>query len=185
MVFESNILNLAEQADFLDLLRENDKSIVDHPWKLLFESRHDNLTRLTFINKVWDHSNVLILIQLKDDCIIGGFTKIGWQKSNMFTSDYEEDKDAFLFYFKSPDKHEPFICNIESRKIEKAIGYDSDDRTAIACFGSPFAFYIEDGLFVCQYCGTYGDYPHGSNYLAGDSSYSGTNPIVEVFEIQM
>ena len=54
-IFRTNILSDTEQEQFLDLLRDNNKSIVDYPWKLIYDSTKDGLKSDTFVNKVYDH----------------------------------------------------------------------------------------------------------------------------------
>ena len=58
------------------------------------------------------------MIELRGECLIGGYTKIGRSSAiyhGTCTSEQEHraDKDVFVFYLKSPDNHKPFISNIK------------------------------------------------------------------------
>ena len=192
-LFESKILNDDEKDKLLNLLAENNKSIADYPWKLIFESSKDGLERQAFIDKVWDHPNILILIGLIGlpetvECVIGGYTSLGWYKS--YDEEYVADKEAFVFYLKSAPNYRPFISNVKQDvgSISEAVGHDIFDKTAWACFGSTYLIYIENNMFRQQMNGEYNNYEqfkHGKPYLAGSTMYSTPDFVVEAFQIQI
>ena len=78
------------------------KDIAKYSWKLLWESSKDGFSKKACTDKVYEKPNILILIQLrgKDGPIIGGYTKIGWDKEIETHNKSTADKDAFLFYLK-------------------------------------------------------------------------------------
>ena len=137
-----------------------------------------------FRDKVQGKPNILLLIRLKGECIIGGYTKIGWiEREN-------SDKDAFLYFLKSPHNHESFISNIEQDKEEDAVGYN------LFCFfgfgrQSWTLYFDEDRLTMQRILETpnYEDFPsaHGQ-ILAGSEEYRkvGYDQVeLEVFQIEM
>ena len=59
-IIESKLLIDDEKDKLLNLLTENNKSIiVDYPWQLIFESQTDGKERQNFIDKVYDKPNIL------------------------------------------------------------------------------------------------------------------------------
>ena len=145
--FESVILNDEQQEDFLNLLQENNKSIGNFSWNLIYRASIDKMNRESFIEKVHGRDNVLVFIQTKDDYIVGGFTSIGWDKELIITSNdqHSADKDAFVFHVKSgnnPEKcYKSFICNVkqDENSWSKALGYRLDTYCA---FGDTWVFYV-------------------------------------------
>ena len=87
----------------------------------------------TFANKIWDVPNILILIEITDKCVIGGYSKVGWKSDKISSLKHENDrawgadKDAFLFSGDrmTPDTHNIHICNIKQDQdsISHALGY--------------------------------------------------------------
>ena len=129
-IFESTLLNDCDKYKLLNLLEKNNKIISKYPWKLIYDSRKDGLEKDNFIEIVHGKPNILILIQLKgkQGSIVGGYTKRGWNKSmpdGLYSS--STDKDAFVFYLKSPDNYQPFISNIKQNEdaINNALTYYS------------------------------------------------------------
>ena len=122
-VFESAFLNQVEHDKFLSLLSDNNKSIVNYPWKLLYQSSKDGLTKATFTEKVHHKRNVLLLIKLKDDgaeSIVGGYTKSEWDVDEpSVTSSYNtwhSDKDAFVYCFRA-NTHSLFQMLTKIRRV--------------------------------------------------------------------
>ena len=160
--FESTILSDFEQDEFLDFLRKNNKLIVDHSWKLLYKSSKDGFDQKVFVDKVFDNPNVIMLWQINGQCVIGGYTKTGWNKefyqsSSINDSNYEswtKDKDVFIFYFKSKEKHASFISNVKQDKksISRSVGYcyQSIWQSWIYLTGSPD--YYDKEEIVLDWC---------------------------------
>ena len=71
-IFESNMLNDTEREKMFDLLESSNKEIVDYPWKLIFHSEKDGKRQTSFIEKVFDHPNVILFMKLNKECVIGG-----------------------------------------------------------------------------------------------------------------
>ena len=96
----------------------------------------------TFDDSVYGWNNVVILIQLKGECIIGGYTKTGWQHTK---SGYSVDPDAFIFHLQSPDDQiKPFIVDIkqDEESVSKALFCDWEvDKIEYAVF--EWAFHLE------------------------------------------
>lgn len=192
-IFETKILSDTEQEEFLNLLTENKKSIANDHWKLIFDSKKDGLDTKTFIAKVFDHDNILLLIQLKKECVIGEYTKTGWSKDiieddNFGYEAWSADKDAFAFYFKSSEDYKPFISNVKEGKEAKALGYNKE---RYGTMGQYWLFFIFNNRFNEQ--GQWNDgratfepFGHKQNYLTGSyNKYSATKDIVlEVFQIE-
>ena len=190
LTFASKILNEDEREKFLNLLQANDKIIVDYPWKLIFDSEEDGLGFDSFTSKVHGHRNVLLLIELNGECVIGGYTKIGWTKGiNTFT--WKEDNDAFVYYLKSPKNYKPFISSIDVNAgySSKVIGHYPPSWKSYACIGYTFLFYIQECKFHQQ--ANYSrnaieTFKHGESLLTASHDYNGTEYIViEVFQIEM
>ena len=76
-IFDSNLLTETEQDKLLDLFQKYNEEIVNNSWISIFDSAKDGFERDTFIDKVHDKQNILLLIKLKGDTIIGGYTKAG------------------------------------------------------------------------------------------------------------
>ena len=147
-IFESSILNDIEKNKLLKLLKDNNKNeIVDHSWNLSFDSKKDGFLRSRFVEKVHGKPNVTLLIRLKGECIIGGYTKNGWDKTiNHYA--YRPDKDAFVYYLKSNTNKDinddPFVSNVQQteEKINHALGYDYN---CYGCFGETWLWYFKNG----------------------------------------
>ena len=190
--FESSILNDAEKEEFLDLLRENDKLIVDYPWKLLYDSNKDGLQHSKFVSKVFGHPNVIMIFKINNECVIGGYTKTGWIKSFYASlslyEDWTKDENMFVFYFKSKKNYKPFVSNIKKgeQSVKKCIGYN---KQCWGTLGKTWMFYICENKFRQQANSAWNNietFPHGSEYLTGSdamSYYDSENVLVEVFEI--
>ena len=199
--FESSILNDQQEKDkFIDFLRSNNKlSIVDHPWKLIYESKKQGLKMKNFVENVHDHPNVLLLIELKKECIIGGYTSTGWDKSiNRYT--WTGDKHAFVFYFKNRSKTndvtQPFISNIKQlpNDIKNAIGHDHE---CYGCLGKTWIFYFYDNRFhqqsntiknSCRLFQFNSQLADRIIFLTGDRCYHGLSESeiqMEAFQIEM
>ena len=186
-MFESSILNETEKEQLLNLFKQNNKEIVNYPWNLIFDSRKDKICRAVFGEKVHKKSNVLLLIRLRGECVIGGYTKTGW------INEENKDKDAFLFYLKSAGNYKSFISSIkqdEDECMDQAVGYRD---WGFAGFGTSWALYFSGGYFEMQsvrYADNYEPYPseHGNHLLAGSQVYDHLDVEhveLEVFQIQM
>ena len=149
-LFESDILFGQEQDKFLSLLQENNKIIAKHPWKLLYQSNKDGeINKGKFVKIVHGKMNILSLIRLNEDCIIGGYTKVGWATTTpslVCGYNYYSDGDAFLFYFKSNNNdHQPFISNItDSRKKYALSDHPTDPQDLYGAFGQGYLLYFQD-----------------------------------------
>ena len=198
--FESKILSEDDQEKFIALLIKNSKDIVDSSWKLIFDSSKDGLTSAAFVDKVYDHSNVLMFIQAKDQCIIGGYTKTGWDKKTLKVAKarnsemWTADKDAFIFYLKAPNSYydAPFISNIKQngRHYKRALGYSPGyyESGYYATFGYTWPFCMLEGRFQSRqndHSNNYEEFPNGKKQLTGSDSgyYNITNVVIEVFQI--
>ena len=205
-IFESRLLTDNEKDKLIKLLTENNKTIVNHEWELIFESAKDGMKRDTFIDKIYSKRNVILLIKLRNDTIIGGFTKAGWDKSKTkdeYGDGWSEDKDAFVFYLQSPEKYDPFIANIRQKDdlVDHALAYT---RKNYGMFGHCWVFYFEDRQgdgkqrFILQHhhweggsidsrrYGNYEAFGHGKKCLSGswdDRNNPRENYEIEVFQI--
>ena len=104
-------------------MRKNDKLIIDYPWKLLYRSKQSGLSRTNFVDKVHNKQHIVLLIKIKSECIVGGYTKVGWKtKKKGKPYDYTSDQNAFLFHLKSINYQKAFISNIKQDNISSAIG---------------------------------------------------------------
>ena len=109
--------------------------------------------------------------------VFGGYTKTGWWKNvfaKQFDEDWRGDKDAFLFFIKSPHCSIPFISNIkqDEKSISKALGYSTD---TFGNFGKRWAFYIKDQRFYQQDNGRNNNYElfgHKKEYITGSDYYN-------------
>lgn len=72
--------------------------------------------------------NIDIIYELMNECVVGGYTKKGWRKFEEEEGivSVRADKDAFVFYLRSPEKYDPFISNVkpDEAAISKALTYD-------------------------------------------------------------
>ena len=195
--FESKILTDDEQEEFMDFLTRNSKRIVDYSWKLIFDSREDSLEVNKFVDKVHDHPNVLLLIQVEGDTVIGGYTKVGWSKHIYNTYKFEDvwtaDKDAFAFYFKSPHKKDPFISNVkqDTNSFSNAICHS---KGYYALFGNCWLFCMKpfnkvnngntfDSRFNKE--NNYENYPYGWTFITGKKKTAVSDVVIEVFQIEI
>ena len=186
-IFESSILNEEEKDQLLSLFKKYDKEIVLYPWKIIFDSKKDTICRDNFIEKVHGKTNVLLLIRLKGECVIGGYTKTGWIEEE------NSDKDAFIFYLKSPGNYNPFISNIkqdDKSMYDDAVGYCG----AYCGFGAvSWIIYFNSTHFEMQSIHSapnYDDFPsdHGNDLLAGSFDYDHLHieqVQLEAFQIEM
>ena len=72
---ESKILTEDDKDKLFALLKANDKTIMNHPWKLIYDSSQDDFK--SFVKKVYGNPNVILIVELKGKSIIGGYTKTG------------------------------------------------------------------------------------------------------------
>ena len=146
-----------------------------------------------FIAKVYDKQNVLLLIELNKECVVGGYTKTGWNIPTMTNDEwthYVADIDAFLFHFKSSEQFEPFISNVrdDSESICKALAHDLLFGSSYAGFGCNWMLYIDCGMI--EQSGAYGNenyesFRYGARYLTGKNRYKNAFLVIEVFQIQI
>ena len=204
-LFESKILSETEQERFMQFLEQNNKTITDYSWQSIFDSRKDGLKCSTFIDKVHDHQNVILLIQVQGDTVIGGYTKTGWSKTiheNAANGDgdaFSADKDAFVFHFKSSNGNNPFISNVkqDQRSISNALGYW---KGHYGMFGSFWLFCMhpidydisrenENSTFDSRchegWNNNYECYAYEWRYITGAALSCIDNVVIEVFQIQM
>ena len=147
------------------------------------------------MDKVHGLCNVLILIQVKSECIIGGYTKTGWNrqihKQCQITDDEEfsQDKDAFVFYLKSPNNKDPFISNVkqDEESIKNALGYA---RGYYGIFGYTWLFMMmpgdEQNTFDLRGANeNYETYPYGWKYVTGKYYNDESDIVIEAFQIEM
>lgn len=198
--FESRLLNEVEVEKLLRLLSENNKSITNHDWKLIFESKVDGKDKDNFVDTVYGKEDVLMLIKIKGDIIIGGYTKTGWDEYintlSKYNPKWSADKDAFVFYIQSPEKYEPFIAHVKKDhdSIKHAIGYYGN---AYGVFGhtSNCVFYVNENLQLLEgsqiedgYDGwtNYMKYGHGQAHLTADDSgfFNQHEYDFEVFQVE-
>ena len=184
-VFDSEILSDEDQFELLDLLKKNNKEIANFTPKLLYRSTRDGINRSDFVPKVHGIPNVIVFIHLHKECIIGGFTKCGWDKE-LNEYDWRPDKDAFVFHLKSPKKLKPWISNIkqDSKSINHALGHDN---ISYACFGSTWIFDVMAGEYYQQKNhkqNSFEQFPDGHGYLSADSKYDIDSEIqIEAFQM--
>ena len=184
----------------MKLLYKNDKDIVNYAWKVIFNSSNDDF--VNFREKVFDKKNILLLIELKGECVIGGYTKRGWESSEYYEendlNDGEEvwhaDKDVFVFYLKSPQNHESFISNLkqDDESISHGVGYTSN---SFGNLGDCWPFFIfewdKKGVEFESQENTeennFEKFQHGSQWLTGSIQYQtveGNQMKIEAFQIQ-
>ena len=188
--FESKLLNDEEKDKLLNLLKQNNKSIADYSWKLVFESREDGKKTDIFIKKVYNRPNIILLIKLQGQTIIGGFTKTGWNKS-IKRYKWSADKNAFVFFLQSKDGHESFISNVKQNEeaVDHALGYYGNQY---GMFGYCWIFYVTNESLYQQWhhgderYGNYEPFKHGQRYLGQSSgrSYNCDQWDIEAFQIQ-
>ena len=196
-LFKSNILDMDDQHQFINLLMDNNKTITNHSWELIYDSTKDGLDVNGFANKVHNKSNILLFFWLNKECIIGGYTKTGWDDSIKHYN-WAHDKEAFVFYLKSPKNYKPFISNVkqDDHSVSKAIGYTYRDMNIFGIFGEYWLLYCMDGTF--QECSNFEEnnyemFEHGSELLSGAESvhrpqisiYNQTVPNIEAFQMVM
>ena len=191
---ESEILDNEDQDKFFKLLKDDDKSIanMECEWNLIFDSNKDGFKRDTFVSKVHGEPNVVIIIELKKECIIGGYTKKGWDSS---INEYKwiTDNDAFVFYLASKSKQEPFILNVAEENGDASKAVVGHDEGYYGMLGWTWIFFFDDGEFNQQDIEpddyeTFENFPmaHGTT-ITGDESYNGTparHVVIEVFQIK-
>ena len=139
-------------------------------WRLIFDSVKDGRDNDSFHKKVLDHPNVLLLIGLNGgECIVGGYTKTGWRR-DIDDTEESEDKDAFVFQIRSPDRfnRDSFISNVkkETTSISQAIDYSTNEY---GIFGCPWVFCLNGAEYIQYYQGsrsTFEDFPSNMIYLA-------------------
>ena len=200
---ESQLLTEDEINQIFNLFKSNNKDIVNQSWKLIYESKEDGLEKDKFIKNVHDKQNIVFLAKLKRHTIIGGYTKHGWIKQassgyGYVNVCYTADKDAFVFYVKSPENYESFICNVEQdeESICNALGYH---QNGYGNFGYRWIFYVDASSkqFIVQSFSTryeayanYQSFSHGKDCLDGQDAFV-TNVYqrpefeFEVFQIQI
>ena len=179
-IFDSNILNDTEKETLLRLFKTNGKSIVNHPWTLIMDSKKDGLKYETFREKVHGKQNILLLIEMNEECVIGGYTKTGWDRN--LQRGHTADKDAFLFHLKSyesdPWHHkEPYLVNIkqDEESVSHALGYS---EFYYGIFGHFRLFFIEgEDVFINE------AFKKDSEWLNTSSTYHGGLVYYEVFQI--
>ena len=113
-------------------MRQNNKSIVNYKLALIYDSEIDGLGFDIFNSNVHNRSNLMLLIELSGECVIGGYTKTGWTESMVDHDNCIQDSEAFVFHLHSPNKHRSFISNIKKDAISKynALMYDIDTEMA-------------------------------------------------------
>ena len=201
MIFESNLLDYEDREKLLNLLNNNDKEIVNYSWKLIFDSAKDGFGEESILNKMNCKQNIFLLIKLKGDIIIGGYTRTGWNASTTkprTATGARSDKDAFVFYLKSPRNYQPFISNVrqDEKSSFKALGYGNSSYYGL--FGDKWIFYFSVQLMDMnalglQYHhgseedGNYEEFSHGQNFLSGEDVYWYTTDEfdMEVFQIEI
>ena len=134
--FESEIFNEEYETKFLNLLRQTNKLIADKSWQLIFNSSKDGFKRSKFIEKVHGKENVLLVFELNGECIVGGYTKTGWDAGLDVGCKWNGDKDAFVFYLLSPQNHDPFVSNIKQ---------DEEYFAEAICHHDDYMHYLEVG----------------------------------------
>ena len=203
--FDTEILNDdTEQEKFTSFLSENKKITPDSSFKLLYRSLRDGLNKKSFVERVYQKRNILLVIKVKDkdnECIIGGYTKTGWDNDEpahkSSTYQYYSDKDAFVYCFKSANnEHPPFISNIRQTDddfISHAICDTCDDLVsdpAFGAFGHSWIFWFtENGIYLKSHGGG-GRYSNYEQFASGSSTKlhggNSANLIqLEVFQIEM
>ena len=196
-VFNSELLTEEEQDNFLSFLAANDKIIVEYPWKLIYKACKNELSHKTFSEHVHGHKNVLLLIKYKyendlnGECIIGGYTKTGWNKNGVVSGrsyDYNCDKDAFVFCFKSSKGYKACISNIKQDK-ESILDATGNHYNLYGGFGHDYIFYFSNQSLQLQSNGisnSYEQFEHGQRVLDGSNGYQITNNVqIEVFQIEI
>ena len=154
--FESNLLNDEQKDKLLKLLDDSNKEIANWPWSREYESAKHGFTTSAFAEKIHNKQNIVLLIKLNDDIIIGGYTKTGWDESKVVENSWIADKDAFVFYLESPEKYESFISNVKQDEdsISKALGYNTH---YYGMFGATWVFaFAKDFFAVQEQSDTYG-----------------------------
>ena len=190
-ILKSKILTDEEQEKFIIFLKSNNKDIMNCSWKLIFDSTKDGLKCDKFVNKVYDHPNILLLIELNGECIIGGYTKTGWNKEiyeNLDGDTYEEkwtaDKDAFVFNFKSVTKEDPFISSVkqDAESLSHTLGHC---KQFVATFGWCWLFCIFQERFELRQHrenNNFEPFPNNDPYITRSGEYARVNDVViEVF----
>ena len=164
--FESSILNQNEKQQLLNLFQKYNKDIVNHHWQTIFDSKKHKINRDVIADKVHKRPNILVLVRINGEFVIGGYTKTGWfQREN-------SDKDAFVYFLKSSTSNNSFISNVIEGCEAEAIGYTN---AAFFGFGAvSWIMYFGSGYLCMQeihLTTNYEDFPekHGK-YLIGDTN---------------
>ena len=195
-LFETKILSDQEQDEFIDFLKVNNKTIINYPWKLIYDSSKLGLFRNKFIVNVQYRKNILLLIKLRssvwnEECIIGGYTSVGWTtKTAKYRCEYGRDKDAFIFYFKSNySDQKPFISNVKRDSIDSAVASHYCDY---GIFGNRIFHFTSDiwgdrfrQLHYTYDASGYDDFPDGIPMITGSKTFNDNikNVKLEVFQI--
>ena len=195
-LIESSILTEDEHDEFLNFLSQNNKPIVDYPLKLIYDCPQKHKKgAYTFAKKIWDVANILILIEIMGKVVIGGYTKVGW-KADKYSglnhkddTEWDADKDAFVFFWRSSDDRDPqnpYICNIkqDQESISHALGYSQSEYCRL---GSSFVFY--NGNCLCQFqhkedTNYFEAYPHDNGWLTGGMYNYIWDYKMEIFQIE-
>ena len=189
---ESQLLSEDEKDKLLDLLIQNDKSsFVDSSWKLIFSSYDYGTDMTRFADVVYDKTNIMIIVEVDGNAIVGAYTKTGWKKfsqkvSLQYIMEFETDREAFLFYLKSPGNYLPFISNVkqDNPSIKCAVGYL---QGYWAVFGNGCIFFINNHGDYTQFdnpsYSNFEAYNHGHKYLVPENELSDCKTKIEVFQI--
>ena len=156
---------------------DNQKSIAYHPWRLIHEadSSKNDMRRQSglFIRNVYDEPNIFILIEIKGQTVIGGYTEKGWRRDLHDSNACSADKNAFVFYLKSSANHQPFISNVKPEYAEQALWYATNyGQKVYGQFGhkNVFWFTVRGEFYQGQnweQTGSYQSFKHGKTYLGG------------------
>ena len=113
-ILRSSTLSHEEQEKLLKLLRATDKSKANYARKLVFDSEKHGLLRNTFVDELHGKHAALLLIQLKGECITGGYAKSGWDKT-LIELAWLPDEGVFAFFIK-------FLCR--NRSVTSNVNQD-------------------------------------------------------------
>ncbi|KAJ5069115.1 pep-cterm sorting domain-containing protein [Anaeramoeba ignava] len=129
LIFKSRIgfkSAIIKEKKYMNALREwlnDDKFFLK--MKLGFSAKRDAFDSKKWHEKVDDRGKTLIVIKTTNNCIFGGYSKVGWLSGKNLT--YIADPDSFLFSLKNLTQNLPQKFPIQDKKKSNALYYDSSD----------------------------------------------------------
>ena len=178
---ESEILTDDDMDSFMELLTNNNKFIGRRQWNLLYRMSTDQrFDDEEFVKKQYeDKLNVIFLIEVKNNMILGGYSSVGWKSgggSGPNGAVYNRDDEAYIFGIRSRKGREPFISNVRSEEANHAI---RSQWHYYCLFGKPAILHMDpNGSIRCSYSCCYSALPrdYHMSYVAVRN--------VEIFQIK-